>query len=288
VDFGRTADDYDRYRTEFPPELFAALADLRVGLPGQRVVDLGTGTGILARGFAAAGCTVTGLDISPELLERARLREPGAPITYQVAPAEDTGLPGGSWDVVSAAQCWHWFDRPRVAEEVRRLLVPGGALAICYRDYVSVPGNVCAASEELIVAHHPGWPLSGVAWSHPEWVAELGQAGFDDVSMVDFELDVRTTPSWPTCCVSGSRRNHSWCRTGSGPSWPGWAERPKRESGIPRRGQSNTSERYLLCSRCTASSHASPSASVAPVAAQYIRTHVSCTAGAIRWPSPHT
>lgn len=193
MDFGRTADDYDRYRTEFPPELFAGLADLRVGLPGQRVVDLGTGTGILARGFAAAGCTVTGLDISPELLERARLRDTGAPITYQVAPAEDTGLPGGSWDVVSAAQCWHWFDRPRVAEEARRLLVPGGALAICYRDYVSVPGNVCAASEELIVAHHPGWPLSGVVWSHPEWVAELTRAGFDDVSMVDFELDVAFT-----------------------------------------------------------------------------------------------
>ena len=193
VDFGPAAADYDRYRTGFPPRLFTELAALRVGVPGQRVVDLGTGTGILARGFAAAGCTVTGLDVSPELLDRARQRDTGAPITYQVAPAEDTGLPGGSWDVVSAAQCWHWFDRPRVIEEVRRLLVPGGALAICYRDYVSTPGSVPAASEELIVAHHPGWPLAGVEWSHPEWVDELARAGFGEVARVAFEVDVAFT-----------------------------------------------------------------------------------------------
>src|SRR5215213_4575476 len=62
IDFGKTAQDYGRYRHGFPAALFDRLAAFDVGLPGQRVLDLGTGTGTLARGFARRGCTVTGLD----------------------------------------------------------------------------------------------------------------------------------------------------------------------------------------------------------------------------------
>ena len=72
MDFGRTARDYARYRTAFPPELFTRLAGLGIGLAGHRIVDVGTGTGTLARGFASAGCVVTGVDIAPELIEEAR------------------------------------------------------------------------------------------------------------------------------------------------------------------------------------------------------------------------
>lgn len=187
-DFDKTAQDYARYRTEFPPELLTRLAALGVGTAGQRVADLGTGTGVLARGFAAAGCVVTGLDIAPELLEKARQQDDR--ITYRVAPAEETGLPGASWDVVSAGQCWHWFDRPRVIAEARRLLVPGGVLAICYRDYVLAPGNVAAASEELIIVYNPRWAMSGT-FEVPEWTAEL--AVFDQLDRVDFEIDVEFT-----------------------------------------------------------------------------------------------
>jgi SAM-dependent methyltransferase len=196
VDFGRTAGDYARYRTGFPPELFARLAALGIGTAGQRIVDLGTGTGALARGFAAAGCTVTGVDIAPELLDEARQRD-GTTVTYRMAPAENTGLPGQAWDVVSAAQCWHWFDRRRVAAEARRLLVVGGTLAICYRDYLVLPGNVCAASEELVLTHNPTWTMAGGTWNHAEWAADLGPAGFDDVETFGFDIDVPFThESW--------------------------------------------------------------------------------------------
>ena len=47
-------------------------------------------------------------------------------VQARLAPAEDTGLPAHAWDVVSAGQCWHWFDQPRVTAEARRLLVDGG------------------------------------------------------------------------------------------------------------------------------------------------------------------
>ena len=183
VDFGRTALDYAHYRTVFPPELFTRLAGLGVGLAGQRVVDLGTGTGVLARGFAAAGCQVTGVDIAPEMLAQA---DDGT-VTYRVAPAEDTGLPASAWDVVSAGQCWHWFDQPRAAAEARRLLVDGGALVICSRDYLVTPGSVAAVSEELVLAHNPGWPMAAGIDSPPE------VPGFDRVETFEFDVTVEFT-----------------------------------------------------------------------------------------------
>lgn len=193
VDFGPTAADYARYRAGFPSEFFTRLATLGVGLPGQRIADLGTGTGVLAREFATAGCVVTGVDVAPELLAQARELDAaaGVEVTYRVAPAEDTGLPAGAWDVVTAAHCWHWFDAPRAAQEVRRLLVPGGTVVLCSRDYVLEPGNVCAASEDLILTYNPGWPMAGSPGTHDEWAADLD--GFADLTTFTFDVDVSYT-----------------------------------------------------------------------------------------------
>ena len=52
IDFGKTADDYGRYRAGFPDQLYRRLEKLGVGIERQRVLDLGTGTGYLGRGFA--------------------------------------------------------------------------------------------------------------------------------------------------------------------------------------------------------------------------------------------
>ena len=165
------------------------------GAAGQRIAGLGTGTGALARGFAAAGCAVTGVDIAPEMLSEARHADAagGLEVAYRVAPAEETGLPGNAWDVVCAGQRWHWFDRQRAAAEARRLLVSGGSLAICYRDYVVTPGNVCAASEELVPAHNPSWAMAGWTGMPATWAAELGSAGFTNIKTFGFGITVPFT-----------------------------------------------------------------------------------------------
>ncbi len=191
VDFGRTASDYARYRTSFPAELFTRLSGAQVGVAGQRIVDLGTGTGVLARGFAAAGCTVTGVDISPELLDEGRRQ--GGDVTYRLAPADDTGLPDTSFDVVCAGQSWHWFAGPKAAAEARRLVVDGGRIALCYRDYHVRPGNVCAASEDLVLAYHPDWSMADTTFDTATWTADLERAGFHGPSMIDFDVDVPFT-----------------------------------------------------------------------------------------------
>ena len=55
VDFGKTAHDYGKHRAGFPEVLYTRLAENGIGERGQRIVDLGTGTGALGRGFARFG-----------------------------------------------------------------------------------------------------------------------------------------------------------------------------------------------------------------------------------------
>jgi SAM-dependent methyltransferase len=198
-DFGLTAADYARHRAGFPPQLLERLAAAGIARAGARVVDLGTGTGSLARLFAQRGCDVVGVDIAAALIEQAREldRAAGVSVDYVEARAEDTGLPGGAFDVVSAGQCWHWFDRPAAAREVTRLLRAGGAVVIAHFDWLPLPGNVVAATEEVILRYSPAWPFADRAGIYPQWLTDLRQAGFTNVESFSFDLDVSySRESW--------------------------------------------------------------------------------------------
>lgn len=124
--FSATASNYSRYRPSYPPALFDWLAaQARLG-PGAVVADVGCGTGIATRLWAARGYAVTGIDPNQEMLAEAR-REGGA--RYQRGEATATGLDDASVDLVSAAQAFHWFDVSAALGEFRRVLRPGGACA---------------------------------------------------------------------------------------------------------------------------------------------------------------
>ncbi|MCP4250215.1 MAG: methyltransferase domain-containing protein [bacterium] len=190
VDFGRAAADYAQHRAGFPERFFECLADLGIGLSGQRVVDLGTGTGTVARGLARRGCRVVALDRSAALLAQARRLavEERAPIQCLAAVAEQTALRGGRFDVVTAGQCWHWFDRPQAAAEVRRLLVPGGRLVIAHFDWMPLPGNVVEATEQLVEQHNPDWNRGGGDGFYPAWVHDVTAAGFVEIETFSFDV----------------------------------------------------------------------------------------------------
>lgn len=120
VDFGRTSADYERHRPGFPETFFDRLESQNWIRSGQRALDLGTGTGSLALGFAARGLHAVGLDIAPELLEAARAtaRARNLTIEFIAGRAEATGREPASFDVVSAGQCWWWFDEGPTMQEV--------------------------------------------------------------------------------------------------------------------------------------------------------------------------
>ncbi|KAA6223942.1 SAM-dependent methyltransferase [Streptomyces albofaciens JCM 4342] len=195
-DFGLTAQDYSRHRAGFPPELVERLVTAGLELPGKDVLDIGTGTGSLARLFARAGATVTGLDPAAALLEQAKEldRAAGVEVDYRVATAEDTGLPEASFDVVSAGQCWHWFDAPKAAAEVSRLLRPGGHVVIAHFDWLPLPGNLVEATESLITAYNPRWTMGGGTGLYPRWLTDLATAGFTGIETFSFDLAVPYTP----------------------------------------------------------------------------------------------
>ena len=189
IDFGKTADDYALHRAGFPPSLYAALDRAGVAIDGARVVDLGTGTGTLARGFAARGARCVGIDPSPPMLERARAlaaRE-NVRVEFRAGTAEDTGVADGSVDLVSAGQCWHWFDRARAAAECRRILTPNGTVMIAHFDWIPLPGNVVEATEQLIKAHNPAWRFDGGNGVYGRWLTDLGAAGFTEIRSTSYD-----------------------------------------------------------------------------------------------------
>jgi SAM-dependent methyltransferase len=196
VNFGQTADDYAKYRMGFPESFFDRLKPLGIGRPGQTIVDLGTGTGTLARGFALRGCRVIGVDVAPAMLEAARRidRVNNVSVDYRLARAEETGLPEHETEVVIAGQCWHWFDRAAAAREVKRILRITGRVVIAHLDWIPLPGNIVDETERLILSHNPDWKDAGGNGFHPEELRDLWDAGFTDIESFTYDVDIAYSP----------------------------------------------------------------------------------------------
>jgi ubiquinone/menaquinone biosynthesis C-methylase UbiE len=123
--FSSQAARYASIRPDYPESLI----DFVAGLVAQHGLawDCATGNGQAAIPLAAHFSRVVATDASESQVEHAP-RHPG--VEYRVATAEASGLPTGSVDLVTVAQALHWLDRDRFYAEVRRVLAPGGALAV--------------------------------------------------------------------------------------------------------------------------------------------------------------
>ena len=104
------------------------MADRGLCVKGQKVLDLGTGTGVLPRNMYKFGAEWTGTDISPEQIEQAKKlsEEAGMNIDYQTVSAEKLDFPDESFDVITACQCFWYFDHEKVAPEFSRILKKDG------------------------------------------------------------------------------------------------------------------------------------------------------------------
>lgn len=120
--FGEVAGDYARERPDYPDALLGDVAAL-----GRRALEVGAGTGKATAGLLARGVDVTALEPSPEMAAVGRRLNPGA--TWIEAGLEDYAG-AGPFDVVYAAQSWHWVDPERGFARAHALLRPGGWLAL--------------------------------------------------------------------------------------------------------------------------------------------------------------
>lgn len=154
---GTVAENYQRY---FVPTIATAVSASLLGAAelqrGERALDVACGTGLIARlaaGQVGPAGSVTGIDLSPDMIEVARTTPSGSdqPIEWRVGDATALPLPDGGYDVALCQMGLMFMaDRPAAVAEMRRVLAPGGRLA------VSTPGQiqpVFEIMEQAIIEH---------------------------------------------------------------------------------------------------------------------------------------
>ncbi|WNM35471.1 class I SAM-dependent methyltransferase [Streptomyces sp. Li-HN-5-11] len=121
--FGTDAQRYDQARPRYPNTLVEQIV---AGSPGPDVLDVGCGTGIAARQFQAAGCTVLGVEPDARMADFARAR--GTQVEMSTFEAWEPA--GRVFDTLIAAQSWHWVDPVAGATKAAQVLRLNGRLAI--------------------------------------------------------------------------------------------------------------------------------------------------------------
>ncbi|MFE5309380.1 class I SAM-dependent methyltransferase [Isoptericola sp. NPDC056605] len=164
--FGVDAAAYDRARPRYPDALIAAVADAArdaAAGPVPRVLDVGVGTGIVARQLRAAGCDVLGVDVDERMAEVARRDG----FEVEVARFEEWEPAGRSFDAVTAGQTWHWVDPVAGAARAADVLRPGGALTVFW-NAGDPPHDLAVAFAEVYREVLPGTPLAATGTASAE------------------------------------------------------------------------------------------------------------------------
>ncbi len=152
--FSGHADRYAQYRPDYPPALFTFLAGLTT--THTCAWDCGTGNGQAARALAAHFDRVWATDASAKQIEQAR---PHPRVRYTVAPAERSGLPTASADLITVAQALHWFDADAFLTEALRVGKPGGVLAAWSYEMATINPQVDAVVMQFYrTVVGPYWP----------------------------------------------------------------------------------------------------------------------------------
>ena len=143
--FSKQSADYAKYRPRPPADLLQYLAGLA---PARKLAwDCGTGNGQTAVALADYFERVIATDISEKQLANAF---PHPKIDYRLAAAENSGLESGTIDLLTVSQAVHWFDFDRFYAEARRVLKPGGIIAVwTYTGPVDVTPEVDAIVDEF-------------------------------------------------------------------------------------------------------------------------------------------
>ena len=155
--FGNDPARYDRSRPSYPAALVRRIL---AESPGREILDAGTGTGITARLFQAAGCTVLGVEVDGRMADFARK----AGTEVEVATIEAWDPAGRTFDAVVAGQAWHWVDPVAGAAKAAAVLRPGGRFAAFWNVQQPAP-EAAAAFAEAHRRHVPEMPSSRPGFS---------------------------------------------------------------------------------------------------------------------------
>ena len=193
-DWGRTSQEYARYRDIYPEVFYRKIVERGLCVEPQKVLDLGTGTGVLPRNMYRYGAEWTGIDASEPQIEQAKklsaaLRQN---ISYFAVPAEEISFPDHTFDVVTACQCFWYFDLDKLVPKLTRVLKGDGTLLLLYMAWLPFEDEIAGASEELVLQYNPSWSGAGERM-RPIEVPDRVREAFDVSYHEEYELSLPFT-----------------------------------------------------------------------------------------------
>ena len=174
-DFGKTSAEYAMYRDIYPKSLYQKLTTFGIGNEEQKILDLGTGTGVIPRNMNSHNVKFTATDISENQIKEAEKLSVGMDIEYKVCSAENTGFDINSFDVVIACQCFHYFNLDRFVPELVKILKPQGKFCKIFMDWLPYEDEIVNEMEQLVLEYNPHWTGGGFKqfnYSFPLWAKE--------------------------------------------------------------------------------------------------------------------
>ena len=195
-DWGRTSNDYAKFRDIYPQEFYDKIVSRGLCVKGQTVLDIGTGTGVLPRNLSPYGAKWFAADISENQIAYAKSLSDGKDIHYLVSSAEDLDFPDESFDVITACQCFWYFQHEAVAPKLWRMLKPGGIFLILCMEWLPFEDRIAGESERLVLRYSPDWSGAGET-VHPIAVPDCYLKHFDLTHHEEYRLNVPfTRESW--------------------------------------------------------------------------------------------
>ncbi len=195
-DWGRTSNDYAKYRDIYPQEFYDKILKRGLCKDGQKILDVGTGTGVLPRNMYRYGAEWTGTDISENQIRQAEILSEGMNIKYYALPTEKLDFPDSFFDVITACQCFWYFDHEKVMPDFFRMLKPDGRILVLYMAWLPHQDRTAGESEKLILKYNPEWSGAGET-VHPIFIPDCYMKHFEIVYHEEYPVKVHfTRESW--------------------------------------------------------------------------------------------
>lgn len=191
-DWGLASADYAKYRDIYPNEFYNKIVDLGYCKDGQHVLDLATGTGVLPRNMYKYGAEWIGTDISENQIKYARELSRGLDINYIISSAENLDFSENSFDVITACQCFMYFNQSVLFPKAYKWLKPNGHFLIMFMAWLPLESELAMESEKLVLKYNPSWSGRGMI-RYEVTAPEMSKSLFDVANTVSFDIDLPFT-----------------------------------------------------------------------------------------------
>jgi len=201
--FRTAAAHYAVGRPAYPPAFIAEVARVSGLTRSDRLLDLGTGPGVLALAFAPYVGFVLAVDPEPEMLRIAReaVAAAGTPIEVREGSSETLGSEWGRFRAVTMGRSFHWMDRAETLRRLDALVAPDGALLLFNDELAGVPSNAAVRAWGQVVERYSADDRVRMERKSPEWQHHEEVLRASPFSRIDSLVTLHTSSVTPEVLV---------------------------------------------------------------------------------------